>query len=177
MLQTRLIGRMIAYIGCKRTDSTVTPSLHRMMTTPQLRILANVRRVWRLINWQIVGETVWEGIKMTVALAIVAGMYTWEGTVKSYNWLQPRIANLLQHPMQTITKGPSFLYGECLEACLFSDDSTILQRMIVTVVSDCQTMMENASDKVDEIKYNVEEFVRTIRQNVSDFSFQVQSIV
>ena len=153
--------------------STVTPSLLRMMTTAQLRLIATLRRVWRLIDWKDVSAIVWHGLKVTVALAIVAGMYTAEGITTTYQWLQPRIANLLQHPVQTVTKGPAILYAESLESVLFYDDSTMLQRLIVTAASEWQTMVENISDKIDEIKYNVEEFVRTIWDNVAELYIRV----
>ena len=173
MLQTRLIGRIIAYIGCKRTDPTVTPSLLRMMTRSQLRILANVRRIWRMVDWREVCSIVRDGLIVTLALVIVCSSYIAQGTIKTYIWIAPRLANLLQQPVQTVTKGPAILYAESLESVLFYDDSTMLQRLIVTAASEWQTMVENISDKIDEIKYNVEEFVRTIWDNVAELYIRV----
>ena len=158
-------------------EPTVIPSLLRMMTRSQLRILATLRRVWRLIDWQTVGEIAWEGLKLTIALTIVCGMYTAEGVQKSYNWLQPRLANLLQHPQQTITKGPAFLYAECVEATLFSDNATIGQKIIVTVVAEYQHFTDNVWDFVEEIKYNFSEFVKTIQETVTVFYIQGQRMI
>ena len=102
------------------------------MTYSQLRLIAKVRKVWKLIDWQEVSEIVYEGLKLAVAVTIVCGMYAVEGTIKSYNWLQPRIAKLLQHPMQTIKEGPAILYDESMDS-LFTGNVTIGQKWIIKV--------------------------------------------
>lgn len=120
-------------------------SLLKEMTTAQLRIIAKVRQVWKLIDWQTVGEIVWEGLKLTIALTIVCGMYTVEGTIKSYNWIQPRLANLLQHPQQTITKGPAFLYAESMDS-LFVGNVTIGQKWVIKVALIWDNLMMFVDD-------------------------------
>lgn len=147
------------------------------MTTAQLRFIAKIRQVWNLIDWQEVSEIVRDGLIMTVALTIVCVRYAMEGIIKSYNWLQPRIANILQHPVQTLQNGPNILYAECVEATLFSDNATIGQKIIVTVVAEYQHFTDNVWDFVGEIKYNFSEFIKTIQQNVSAFNLQVQRMI
>lgn len=151
MLQNRPVGCHGSYIGSKRSDPLHSlPSLYRIMTYSQLRFIANIRKIWKLIDWQTVGEIVWEGLKLTIALTIVCGMYTVEGTIKSYNWLQPRLANLLQHPVQTITKGPAFLYAESMNS-LFVGNATIGQKWVIKATliwDDLMMLVDDARETV-----------------------------
>jgi hypothetical protein len=120
------------------------------MTYSQLRLIAKVRQVWRMIDWQTVGEIVWQGLKLAVAISIVCGMYTIEGVQKSYNWIQPRLAKLLQHPVQTITKGPAFLYVECIDS-MVKGTATIGERIVIRIVSELQMI----KDTFGEIKRRI----------------------
>lgn len=137
-------------VASDRTHSTSPRSLPKEMTTAQLRFIANIRKIWKLIDWQTVGEIVWEGIKVTVAIAIVCGIYAMQGTIKSYNWLQPRLANLLQHPVQTITKGPAFLYAESMDS-LFVGNATIGQKWVIKATliwDDLMMFVDDARETV-----------------------------
>lgn len=151
MLQNPLIGRHGSYTMGKRSDHSTFPrSLHRIMTTAQLRIIAKFRQVWKLIDWQEVSEIVWEGLKLTIATIIVCAMYSSEGTIKAYKWVAPRLANLLQHPAKTIKEGPDILYAESIESIL-KGQATVGERIVIRIASELQMI----KDTFGEIKRRI----------------------
>lgn len=98
--------------------------------TAFVSIISHAEDIFNSIDWQEVRYIVWEGVKGFVALTILAAIVTVEYTVAAYKWLQPRLANLLQHPQQTIQNGPIALYDESLLAVMLGQ-ATIGEKYIV----------------------------------------------
>ena len=95
------------------------------LTFRQLRAIATIRRVWRMIDWLTVAA-------VAIAGAIALAFYTVRGIRATYRWIQPRLALLLQHPGQTLRHGPTAVYCESVGAVL-TGTSTPLERATVAV--------------------------------------------
>lgn len=93
-------------------------------------IVSRTEDILSQIDWQEVKHIVWEGVKGFVALIILASLYIVEGVRSFYKWTQPRLANLLQHPQQTIKNGPALVIIEAWES-VADGNATPLQRIIV----------------------------------------------
>lgn len=132
------------YIPPSRTPNQMN-SIARFVSAVSL-----TERFVRELDWADIRSTVSEGLRIILALAIVAGIYAYEGTVAVYNWAQPRLAGMLQHPGQTIIQGPVIVYAEAVENVL-RGDSTPIQRWMVSVVST----IENVVDSVQQWNENL----------------------
>ena len=112
--------------------------------------LSKFRSFVSLIDWELVGNLVAEGLKVFVAGIILVVIYTGEGIIATYKWLQPRLAQFLQHPGHTINNGPMAVYNESLEAVLVKKANNV-QRFVVIVGS---TILLGI-DTIGEIRENL----------------------
>jgi hypothetical protein len=109
------------------------------------------------VDWKEVQFIVTEGLKITIALMITIGIYVVEGTISSYKWLSPRLANLLQHPYQTIIQGPAILYGESLPPMMIGTP-TIGEKYVIKIGSFVYTLIGYIdSFSYDQLKTDLKE--------------------
>jgi hypothetical protein len=101
------------------------PTLTLTLTFRQLRSIATVRRIWRMVDWLTVAA-------VAIAGAIALVVMTVRGIRATYGWAQPRLAALLAHPGQTLRHGPAAVYCESVGAVL-TGTATPLERAAVAV--------------------------------------------
>lgn len=111
--------------------------------------IKNIKSVYNQINWKEVQSIVYEGLKITLALMITIGIYIVEGTISTYKWMQPRLANLLQHPYQTVKNGPAILYNESLESMMIGTP-TVGEKYIIKI----GTFIYNVIRIIEEFNYS-----------------------
>jgi len=94
--------------------------------------VSHAERIWAELDWAEIRRIIRDGAVAFIALTILVAVYTVEGVKSTYRWLQPRLANLLEHPVQAVTNGPVALYNESLLA-LFLGQATIGEKYIVRI--------------------------------------------
>ena len=109
------------------------------------------RSILAMIDWDLVGNLVAEGLKVFVAGIILFCIYSAEGIISTYKWLQPRLAQFLQSPIKVVKNGPMAVYTESVEAVLIKE-STIAQRFIVSTGSKILMVL----DTIGEIRENLD---------------------
>jgi hypothetical protein len=108
----------------------------------------SIKSAYNQINWKEVQHIVTEGLKIFIALVITFSIYAVEGTISTYKWMQPRLAMLLQHPYQTVAKGPAVLYNESVEALMIGTP-TVGEKAIIKV----GTFIYNVIRIIEEFNY------------------------
>lgn len=93
-------------------------------------LVSHAERIWALLDWAEIRRIIRDGLCAFIAGCILVALYTVEGVRSFYQWAQPRLANLLQHPQQTIKNGPALLLTEAWES-VAENTATPLQRIIV----------------------------------------------
>ena len=99
-------------------------------TIRAIAILSRLEQGWQSLNWDEIRRIVRDGLCAFIAGCILVTLYTVEGIRSFYQWAQPRLAKLLQHPQQTIKNGPTLVITEAWE-CVADGSATPLQRIIV----------------------------------------------
>jgi hypothetical protein len=114
-------------------------------------IVSRIEQALGMINWQEVRYIISNGLRAFVALCILTVLYTVEGISSFYKWAQPRLAAVLQHPVQTIKNGPAALYTESVESVMLCR-ATIAEKAIVRVgafvILTVDTISETFADSV-----------------------------
>lgn len=108
-------------------------------------IVSRIEQIFDTINWKEVAVIVNLGLRSFVTLTILAILYTMEGTVKVYNWTFPRLALLLQHPVQTIKNGPELLYTESIES-LIQGNATAADKVIIYIGTSVDFILQFVSE-------------------------------
>ena len=122
--------------------------------TAFISIISRAEDILSSIDWAEVKYIVWEGIKGFVALMILVSLYTVEGVKSFYQWAQPRLANLLQHPQQTIKNGPALVLTESWES-VAENTATPVQFFIVKTHMRAFHYKELLAAKVSIIRQSV----------------------
>ena len=119
---------MAERLGLTHAGESVPRSFGIM--TRFVSIVSRIEQALGMINWQEVRYIISNGLRAFVALCILTVLYTVEGISSFYRWAQPRLANLLQHPGQTIKNGPALVITEAWES-VADNTATPVQFFIV----------------------------------------------